>query len=878
MCEAEERADSLEGWVAIRADAFKEEARRRVAFMVAWNDVEEKAAISCHDRTAQRERALKSARGGPEQQQQDRGVYRQQQQQEEVVGDTSWAGLFSCEELRGLHVQLSALSPALEAWVPAFPESPSGVWALLFPAQAGRLRDPEREALCSALQLYLAAALDACGWTVLRELMFGQEDELERYYESLSDLRRAGHEAALARAKAALRETFEQHKRTERLVDMLCVYAAEDDAYEQLVTTAAELHQYLLQPFRDMRELAMLQRQLIRKTLDSEELGPRRVQELQRDEQDWAQKAEHAVHAIQDITVQYFHTTVKALKALLSQMEADERQFGQAAWGTVLPRLERLRFLVAKETLQLMRGREMCLTRKRQDIKREMSEMTAGEDAQERLDALERDFYGVQLELYAAQLESLRCEEQLLTTSLDSLKRQIREREDEVMYFDAYESLEDLEASVHFRAQQAAGAAETARLRQQALRLQSKRARISSKRAYLRSKRETCIARQRQKEQEQEQRDERYRQHHAVHLKREQQREGRRMESERVQSERQKTLERLQAYRQKHPQQMVLRPPRYQPPSTRRGGGGGTISAVSSRSPSLLSLCSVSSSSSSPSSQPQPLLRTETPKPWQAPARKPERGARAPRAPRDIPVRIFCAAPPAAGGSGGGAGADEAEAAPRDESPPRPLTAPPPPPPGPPPPPPPPPPLPPPPPPCPPPPPPLPSPDPPGTTGTSGRAERVARKEAVAAPVATLLLDTGLLRDARSRLRSAARGSSEDGNTAPAAERRGSPMDEVLASLKRGGFHLRKVAERQPAPSEGDEGDEDSLMAQIRRGVKLKKVVPGGLDADGPRTYPDADPLTRSIRQAMMRIKEASPDSDEEEEEEENMMSGEWES
>lgn len=103
-------------------------------------------------------------------------------------------------------------------------------------------------------------------------------------------------------------------------------------------------------------------------------------------------------------------------------------------------------------------------------------------------------------------------------------------------------------------------------------------------------------------------------------------------------------------------------------------------------------------------------------------------------------------------------------------------------------------------------------------------------------------------------------------------------MDEVLASLKRGGFHLRKVAERQAAPCESDEGDEDSLMAQIRRGVKLKKVVPGGTDVDGPRTYPDADPLTRSIRQAMMRIKEASPDSDEEEEEEENMTSGEWES
>lgn len=36
------------------------------------------------------------------------------------------------------------------------------------------------------------------------------------------------------------------------------VYEEEDEAYQDLVTMATQFYQYLLQPFRDMRELATL--------------------------------------------------------------------------------------------------------------------------------------------------------------------------------------------------------------------------------------------------------------------------------------------------------------------------------------------------------------------------------------------------------------------------------------------------------------------------------------------------------------------------------------------------------------------------------------------------------------------------------------------
>jgi len=47
--------DHLESdWVAVRPHAFKEKEKHKFVFIVAWNEVEGKFAITCHNRTAQR--------------------------------------------------------------------------------------------------------------------------------------------------------------------------------------------------------------------------------------------------------------------------------------------------------------------------------------------------------------------------------------------------------------------------------------------------------------------------------------------------------------------------------------------------------------------------------------------------------------------------------------------------------------------------------------------------------------------------------------------------------------------------------------------------------------------------------------------------------
>lgn len=59
-------------------------------------------------------------------------------------------------------------------------------------------------------------------------------------------------------------QLLEKHKITENMVELLELYQMEDEAFCAVVEATTEFYQYLLQPFRDMRELAMLRRQQIK--------------------------------------------------------------------------------------------------------------------------------------------------------------------------------------------------------------------------------------------------------------------------------------------------------------------------------------------------------------------------------------------------------------------------------------------------------------------------------------------------------------------------------------------------------------------------------------------------------------------------------------
>lgn len=253
------------GWVSVRPKVFDEKERHKFVFIVAWNDIEGKFAITCHNRTVQRRSALlepltdeapaadqqapspvttpKDARAGPHSVPKGKAAAKptkvgvshtlgswdivspkvldleildavdfqlspdeEPSEAESSSGreDFSWAGLFSVQELRAAHLQLCAVNSDLDPCLPSFPEEQSGVWTVLFGAPGVSQR--ETEALCYQLQVYLGHALDTCGWKILSQVLFSEGDDTEDYYESLGELRQKGYEDAQERAKRRLQE------------------------------------------------------------------------------------------------------------------------------------------------------------------------------------------------------------------------------------------------------------------------------------------------------------------------------------------------------------------------------------------------------------------------------------------------------------------------------------------------------------------------------------------------------------------------------------------------------------------------------------------------------------------------------------------------
>lgn len=72
------------------------------------------------------------------------------------------------------------------------------------------------------------------------------------------------HRVVLISSLYLLTQLLEKHKTTDSMVELLQLYEEEDQAYGGLLEASTQLYQYLLQPFRDMRELAMLRRQQIK--------------------------------------------------------------------------------------------------------------------------------------------------------------------------------------------------------------------------------------------------------------------------------------------------------------------------------------------------------------------------------------------------------------------------------------------------------------------------------------------------------------------------------------------------------------------------------------------------------------------------------------
>lgn len=61
------------------------------------------------------------------------------------------------------------------------------------------------------------------------------------------------------------------------------------------------------------------------------------------------------------------------VSAVYERMRVDQKKFGKSAWAAAVERMERLQYAVSKETLQLMRAKEICLEQKKHSLKEEVT-------------------------------------------------------------------------------------------------------------------------------------------------------------------------------------------------------------------------------------------------------------------------------------------------------------------------------------------------------------------------------------------------------------------------------------------------------------------------------------------------------------------------
>uniref|UniRef100_A0A8C2IHF6 Junction mediating and regulatory protein, p53 cofactor n=1 Tax=Cyprinus carpio TaxID=7962 RepID=A0A8C2IHF6_CYPCA len=746
--------DALEsGWVSVRPNVFEEKEKHKFVFIVAWNEIEGKFAVTCHDRTVQKRSAARDsllegeqAAGDAPPPVQSPGRERAEPgraeleppEPDDAPEDSSWAGLFSFQDMRAAHLQLCAVNSDLEPCLPAFPEEQTAVWSVLFGAPELSARDTD--ALCFQLQVYLGHALDTCGWRILSQVLFPDSDDSEEYYESLSELRRKGFEDALQRAKRHLQQLLEKQRGVERMVELLQLYAEQDEAYGDLVEATTELYHYLLQPFRDMRELAMLRRQQIKISLETERLGPRRVESLRREDEDWQRKAHTAVLSIQDLTVKYFENTARAQKVMYERMRTDQRKFGKAAWGAAVERMEKLQYDVSKETLQLMRAKEICLEQRKHGLREEVHIHTHTHTHTQVHTHLHTHIH-TRTHTYTLTYTHTRMHSrylQFFNYRYLSGTFILTAPEHTMLPLSVFISLWSLFKSrgVWFCSQEICIINHTQK----------------------RQGGPDCVSQQALLQDEEEEEEQRL---------------------SRVSQERQTTLDRLRSFRQRYPGQVTLKSTRLRLAYSRKRAGARpeqtqTQAASVQTDDALAGVPELRRPESFLSLPPMGGAVVEAPPPDTHTSLPPS---------RELLLLDSSTSP---------------------------MSPPPPPPPP---------------------------------------------------PPFSLYINDKYVQNTLILINS---------STAAVTS---SPMDEVLASLKRGSFHLRKAELRVLAP-DPDEDDDNNILAQIRKGVQLRKVRRQERSCRGAM---ESDPLTRSIHEALRRIKEASPES-ESESEDETPACTDWES
>ena len=285
---AMDQPDSLEDWVSIKDHPFLASCKQKskLDFHVAWNEIEGKITVTC-----------RQCQGGGS-------------QLITARAPLVWTGAYTLSELRAIHEQLSLVHPSLGPYLPNLPKEQRGLWWTY-----ASFAEPLDEATCYEICKYFKTAHDVCGERLLVDTLF-EEHSPDEYFEKIGELKRRAYDDAVAHADDELQNVLFLRSGSINMLDMMEVYKLEDTALFKLNVAQAELYNYFIQPFLDMREIAFARLREAKLGLQNDQLGDRRKVEYATMFTEWQDTYVHALDRIQELYTEYYGKTVTILEGL----------------------------------------------------------------------------------------------------------------------------------------------------------------------------------------------------------------------------------------------------------------------------------------------------------------------------------------------------------------------------------------------------------------------------------------------------------------------------------------------------------------------------------------------------------------------------------
>ncbi|RWS16737.1 junction-mediating and -regulatory protein-like protein, partial [Dinothrombium tinctorium] len=462
--------NSLEDWVAVKPNLFASDGHNpNYRFFVAWNDAEQKLAITCS-------------------------------QGSRKVSDKS----------------TTSLATSLR-----------------------QKQTPIDDSICRQLEDYLEKALHICGKRLFLSLLF-DEHPLSDFEENLQELRLKGHENVYRNALNELEEVLKIRKRAENMIEMSTVYAIEDEVVANVSIALAELYNFQIQPFLQLREIAFNSKKKAETKLKDDNLGERIKREAKREYEENNDQYLAANEALQHLYQEYYRKTSELVGAQVERMLCDKGRFGRSAFDVVdgPNRLLRLQVFLCQERLKLLNAIKLSKECQRDQMKLTIKrDMSKEESKRADLELLEAE-----ISILDIRLDISTEEETLLKKQIEILKNNDSKNVEVELFYDAVEDLRDLLGDE----ENTPNTFENPKIDS----LKAKLEKIFRRRANLRNKRKFLIS-ERSRKQQDEAAKANLTKHNSFSSKRNEKAAYDKKNEEYLKNARLKTLQRLRLYRQK---------------------------------------------------------------------------------------------------------------------------------------------------------------------------------------------------------------------------------------------------------------------------------------------------------------------------------------